>query len=42
MPDYEMLYHALFNKVTHVIEELQTIQQVTEEIYITTDDDQDG
>ncbi len=38
MPDFEKMYHVLFNKVSHVIEELQTSQQITEEIYVGTDE----
>ncbi|WP_312641431.1 hypothetical protein [Hydrogenoanaerobacterium sp.] len=37
MPDYEKMYHVLFNKVSHVIEELRSVQRVTEEVYIGTD-----
>lgn len=35
MPNYEKLYHLLFNKITDVIEELQKVQQEAEEIYIS-------
>ncbi len=36
MPNYEKMYNVLFNKITNVIEQLQTAQQVTEEIYVGT------
>lgn len=32
--DYRQMYLKLFNKVTDVIEELQQVQQETEELYI--------
>ncbi len=35
MPDYQKMYHVLFNKITDVIGELQSIQRQTEEIYIS-------
>lgn len=41
MPNYEKMYFALFRKVSEVIEQLQLVQQVTEEIYIGTDGKQD-
>lgn len=41
MPDYEKLYHVLFNKVSDVIEDLQAIQQTTEAIYMATDEKKD-
>lgn len=34
MPDYQKVYHVLFNKITDVISELQSVQQQTEELYI--------
>lgn len=34
MPDYQKMYHILFNKLTNVISELQSVQQQTEELYI--------
>ncbi len=34
MPDYEKLYHKLFNEITETIEKLQKIQQDTEELYL--------
>jgi len=35
MPDYQKMYHVLFNKITDVIGELESIQRQTEEIYIS-------
>lgn len=37
MPNYKKMYSTLFNKITDVIEDLQQIQQETEEIYIKED-----
>ncbi len=37
MPDYQTMYHKLFNKVTDIIEELQSIQIQTEEMHSTSD-----
>ena len=37
MPDYQAMYNALFNKITNVIEDLQAIQQIAEEMYISSD-----
>ncbi len=34
MENYKSFYHAMFNKVTDVIEELQKLQQEMEEKYI--------
>lgn len=34
MPDYKEMYLTLFREVTKVIEQLQEIQQKTEEMYI--------
>lgn len=34
MPDYKTMYHVLFNKITDLISELQSIQRQTEELYI--------
>ncbi|RPF47441.1 hypothetical protein EDD70_0226 [Hydrogenoanaerobacterium saccharovorans] len=36
MPDYEKMYTVLFNRVTDAIEQLQTAQQITEEIYVAS------
>lgn len=38
MPNYKEMYYMLFNKITKVIEQLKTIQQKTEELYINSDD----
>lgn len=35
MDNYEALYYFLFNRITSVIEELKTIQQISEEMFIT-------
>lgn len=35
MPNYKEMYLALFNQVSEVIEELQAIQQKTEEMYLS-------
>lgn len=34
MPDYKTMYHVLFNKITDIIGELQSVQRQTEELYI--------
>ncbi len=34
MPDYEKLYHKLFNDITKAIETLQKAQQDVEEMYL--------
>jgi hypothetical protein len=34
MPDYQKMYHALFNDVTDAISKLQQAQQKTEEMYM--------
>lgn len=36
MADFEAMYYALFNRVSDVIEDLQKIQQDTEELFILT------
>lgn len=36
MPDYQKMYHSLFNDVTEVITKLQQAQQKTEELYINS------
>ncbi len=41
MADYKTMYFELFNKITDVIEELKSVQQKTEEIYMATDYQQD-
>ena len=38
MPDYQKLYHLLFNHVSDTIESLQMIQRQAETIYINSDD----
>ena len=38
MPDYQKMYTTLFNKITDMIEELQKIQQLTEEMYMQDED----
>ena len=37
LEDYKKMYYSLFNKITDVINELQNIQQQTEEIFMTQD-----
>jgi len=32
--DYEKMYYKLFNKITDVINELQAVQQETEDMFI--------
>ena len=34
MPDYERLYHKLFDEITETIEYLQKVQLDAEEIYL--------
>ena len=34
MPDYQKMYHSLFNDVTDTISNLQQAQQKTEEMYV--------
>jgi len=34
MPDYQKMYHSLFNDVTDVVTKLQEAQQKTEEMYM--------
>lgn len=36
MPDYEKMYHSLFNDVTDTITKLQQAQQKTEEMYMNS------
>lgn len=38
MADYKKMYAALFNKITEMIEDLEEIQQQTEEMYLEQDD----
>jgi len=42
MPDYREMYLTLFRKVAAVIEELQDIQRMTEEMYISDSLPDDG
>ncbi len=37
MPNYQDMYAALFQRVTAVINELQEVQQQTEEMYISSE-----
>ena len=34
MPDYQKMYHSLFNDVTDAVTKLQQAQQKTEEMYM--------
>ena len=34
MPDYKKMYYTLFNQISKTIEDLQAIQQLTEEMFI--------
>ncbi len=38
MPDYQMMYHMLFNHITDTIESLQMIQRQTETLYMNSPD----
>ncbi|MDU4959527.1 MAG: hypothetical protein E6X17_02510 [Sporomusaceae bacterium] len=38
MPDYKQMYITLFNRITDVIAELQTVQQEMEELYLQRPD----
>ena len=40
MDIYKDLYYMLFNRITDIIEELKTIQQISEEMFITSDQTQ--
>lgn len=35
MDDYKDLYYLLFNRITDIIEEMKSIQQLSEEMFIT-------
>ena len=35
MPDYKTMYYTLFNQISKTIEDLQAIQQLTEEMFIS-------
>ncbi|MEG0272160.1 MAG: hypothetical protein RR639_03390 [Hydrogenoanaerobacterium sp.] len=39
MPDYQKLYTLLFNNITDIIGELQTIQQQAEDYYINEENE---
>ena len=39
MADYKAMYYKLFNKVSDVICDLQEIQQLCEEMYIETEEE---
>lgn len=41
MPDYQKMYTTLFNKITDLIEELQKVQQLTEEMYMEDEKDKE-
>lgn len=36
MENYENLYYLLFNRITDIIEEMKSIQQLSEEMFITS------
>ncbi|MBQ4100404.1 MAG: hypothetical protein IJC83_02525 [Oscillospiraceae bacterium] len=38
MADYKKMYGALFNQITKTIEDLQQIQRMVEEMYISADE----
>ena len=40
MADYEKLYHLLFNKLTDLHDEIEKIQQLAEELYITSSEEE--
>ena len=40
MPNYENLYHKLFNEITATIENLQKAQQDAEEMYLDMCEDE--
>lgn len=42
MPDYEKLYHYLFNGITDIIEELKDLQINAEEIYLQSCEEEDS
>ncbi len=42
MDNYEALYYFLFNRISSVIEELKTIQQISEEMFITFSDKEEN
>ena len=42
MPDYQILYTTLFNKITDIIEELQEVQRLTEELYLQSEENEES
>lgn len=42
MPDYKTMYLKLFNAITDAVEILQDAQRKTEEIYITSSEQDEG
>ena len=40
MNEYKEMYYKLFNEVSKVIEQLQEIQQKTEEMYMNADSEE--
>ena len=40
MNEYKEMYYKLFNEVSKVIEQLQEIQQKTEEMYMNADNEE--
>ena len=38
MPDYQKLYHMLFNHITDTVESLQMIQRQAETMYINSEE----
>ena len=41
MPDYQKLYHKLFNDITDIIETLKKSQQEAEELYLESCEEED-
>lgn len=37
MADYQSMYSVLFRKITSIVEELQSVQRQTEEMYISSE-----
>nr|WP_319487597.1 hypothetical protein [uncultured Caproiciproducens sp.] len=42
MDPYEEMYYDLFNKITDVIKELQTVQQESEELFLSRKSKENG
>ena len=42
MPNYQKLYHKLFNDITDIIEDLKKSQQEAEEMYILSYEEEDA